>query len=124
LQERLTAAGCEQVYLPEAEVWHYVPTSSCTPAWALHREYRKAITAAIQQDTWYRSSRWFGAPGWLWANLAIALVHRLQAHFVSDEERRFRLRRPYHQYRGFLRGRRLRSSGRALPGGAGQKLSE
>lgn len=39
LQKRLLEDGCQQVFLPEAKGWHYVPRSSCTPAWALQRIY-------------------------------------------------------------------------------------
>lgn len=37
LQEALLHGGVKGVYLPEAEVWHYVPRERCSPEWALRR---------------------------------------------------------------------------------------
>lgn len=115
LQRRLAAAGCQQIYLPQAQVWHYVPKASCTPAWALHRVYRAYFTRMLTQEEPDPGVVWLGAPRWMWRHLASASLRALTAGFSRDPSRRFELKREYYKYRGLVRGAQMRNKdGKAL----------
>ncbi|MEM8598294.1 MAG: glycosyltransferase [Bacteroidota bacterium] len=43
MQRLLRRRGTEQIKVPGARVWHYVPRARCSPAWALHRKYRAGL---------------------------------------------------------------------------------
>lgn len=47
MQNRLRDSGVEQLYVPQARVWHYVPKQRCSPIWALRRVYRYGIARGI-----------------------------------------------------------------------------
>jgi len=40
---RLFEHGIQQVNVPKAMVWHYVPTGRCSPRWTIHRAYRQGV---------------------------------------------------------------------------------
>lgn len=50
MQRRLTERGIVGHYVPDAEVWHYVPQKRCTPAWATQRAYRDGKQAGALYD--------------------------------------------------------------------------
>jgi GT2 family glycosyltransferase len=110
LQRRLLNAGCRQIYVPQAMVWHYVPANSCTPEWALHRAYRNSISRALESDEWSRSRSIFGIPSSLWPRFLRASVKAVVANLLSNEEKRFLFRREFHRCRGYIRGLRMRAA--------------
>lgn len=111
LQRRLMESGCEQMYLPEAKVWHYVPGSACTPRWALHRHYRNSITKAMKPGRFVEGVCWFGVPRYIWHSFCVSSLSALASFMTSDEEKRFAMRRDFYEYRGYIRGLRLRRRG-------------
>ena len=42
MQRRLRDAGARSVFVPTAEVYHYVPVARCSPGWAIRRAYHSA----------------------------------------------------------------------------------
>ncbi len=50
LQVRLVERGCTGVYLPGAQVDHYVPPEHLTVAWARRRRYRQRIAHLLLRD--------------------------------------------------------------------------
>ncbi|MEM7231298.1 MAG: glycosyltransferase [Planctomycetota bacterium] len=50
MQERLLAAGCKNVYVPEARVWHYVPKNRCSEEWLVKRSFRSGVSRGIQES--------------------------------------------------------------------------
>jgi hypothetical protein len=64
MQQRLLEAGHTGRYVPDAEVWHWVPRERCTPRWAFERMYRDGISRGLQDRAAGQSARLFGYPRW------------------------------------------------------------
>jgi glycosyltransferase involved in cell wall biosynthesis len=64
MQKRLLEAGCTGRYVPEAEVWHWIPRERCTPRWAFRRMYRQGIARGLEHGASVQSARLFGYPRW------------------------------------------------------------
>lgn len=43
MQKRMHAVGLKATLVPDAKVWHHVPSSRCSPDWALDRAYRDGL---------------------------------------------------------------------------------
>ena len=43
MHRRLFDYGVQQVDVPEARVWHFVPTARCSPRWIIKRAYRQGV---------------------------------------------------------------------------------
>lgn len=43
MHRRLFDSGVQQVDVPEAMVWHYVPKARCSPRWIIKRAYRQGV---------------------------------------------------------------------------------
>lgn len=89
LQKRLYAREFGRVYLNDAKVWHWVPEERCTPGWAVERQARHAATAAWHRVTNTSAPTLWGAPRWMWRELAIAVWTRLRTALSRDLEVRF-----------------------------------
>lgn len=100
LQRRLLAGGCTPVAIADAMVWHWVPRERCSPAWALHRAQRNAMTRALEEfgDEHHR----FGVPRWLVRSLLEALPGLALAHLTPGAETRFLRRRRFHETVGMI----------------------
>lgn len=48
---RLFEHGIQQVNVPKAMVWHYVPTGRCSPRWTIHRAYRQGVASGYFYGT-------------------------------------------------------------------------
>lgn len=48
MQRRLKEHGVSPILVPDALVWHYVPTRRCTPRWVLGRKYRAGLEAGLR----------------------------------------------------------------------------
>ncbi len=48
MQRRLLKKGFQGIYVPEAMVWHYIPSERCSPDWAIHRGYRQGIARGME----------------------------------------------------------------------------
>ena len=48
MQRRLLEAGLHGRYVPDAEVWHWIPADRCSRRWVLHRAYRDGIKYGLQ----------------------------------------------------------------------------
>jgi len=116
IQDRLLANRCRGIYLPEAEVWHYVPRSRCTPRWTLRRHERIWFTSAMTGNKYNEKPWLFGAPRWMWRRLLWLGMKALAANVIPDAHRRFEAQLLYYQWRGTIRGVRVRHT-REHPGG-------
>jgi glycosyltransferase involved in cell wall biosynthesis len=76
MQARLLGAGAKGRYVPDAEVWHWVPRERCTPRWAFQRMYRDGISRGLQDRDALQSTRIFGYPRWA---LRRAAAHAVRA---------------------------------------------
>lgn len=47
MMRRLIETGRDGVFIPNAEVWHYVPKDRCSKSWLLNRAYRVAVSQGI-----------------------------------------------------------------------------
>ncbi len=109
IQDRLLTAGCRGVYLPEALVWHYVPRQRCTARWTLERMYRIWLTNGLHGDDPVPTGvTWRGLPRWMWRRAAGLGLKALAANLVPNPRRRFEIKKPYYQWRGYMEGLRLR----------------
>lgn len=108
IQDRLLAAGCLAVYLPDVQVWHWVPRERCSPRWTHQRHYRIWLTNGLTETKDHAGSRWRGAPRWMWRRLAQLGLRALAANAIRDPQRRFKVKDQYWQWRGYLDGVRLR----------------
>ncbi len=111
MQQKLLRAGCRLHYLPDAVVWHWVPRSRCTPKWALHRAYRKAITDQLDDrrscETALTGPRWRGAPRWTWKRWLSLAWSSLAASCMTDAHARFFTRLQWHRWRGYQEALRI-----------------
>ena len=62
LQIRLINEGFKALYLPEALIWHYVPSNSCNLQWLKKRYYRIGLTEGELLNADGNISTLFGAP--------------------------------------------------------------
>jgi hypothetical protein len=74
VQRALLARGVVGMWVPAAGVHHWVPTSGCTPRWALARAVRGAMTRAWLEPVDPQVPLVFGAPRYLWRKLAESVV--------------------------------------------------
>ena len=115
IQQRLLAAGCRGVYVPDAEVWHYVPRQRCDTRWLLDRQYRIFLTNGMNETKPLHGATWRGLPRWMWRRLLALRVRAWLAMLIPDPERRFEQRKRYHEYRGYLAGLRMRPATHPSP---------
>lgn len=110
IQDRLLAAGCRGVYIPDAKVWHYVPKVRSSPKWTMRRHERIWFTSALtgQNQEQYQGTRLFGVPRWMWKRLAGLWIKALAANLIVDAQKRFNIQKQYYQWKGTVRGVRLR----------------
>jgi hypothetical protein len=106
LQKRLLAGGCKAIAVNDALVWHWVPRERCTPAWALHRAQRQAMTAVLRDPEKPSNSR--GVPRWLIKELATKLPNLVRSYVTIDAEQRFRRKVEFYSRLGHAQGYRLR----------------
>jgi GT2 family glycosyltransferase len=122
LQDRLCAAGYTPAYVPDAQVWHWVPKDRCTPEWALHRVYRhKASQTMLRQlGKSPRGLRWRNVPAKLWSRLIAARLREAFAIFERDPLFRFRASREVRKLRGQIEGHQLAAAQHSTlePGGS------
>lgn len=74
MQRCLRRAGAQGIFLPDARIWHYVPTDRCTAEWALDRRFRVRYASVLVRADRPR----FGAvPLWLWRQYGWHLLQSL-----------------------------------------------
>lgn len=67
LQQRFLESGAKGIYLPNAVVWHYVPSERCSEEWALDRQFRHGLTyAALFKNENTKVRYFFKIPLWFW----------------------------------------------------------
>ncbi len=106
LQQRMLDAGGRGVYLPDARIWHHVPSADCDFDWARRRQHRTGLT--------------YGVLGWIppegpiptglgggW-RLSVLAAKVAVARFLGwSDQRRAHLEMRFARTRGYLKGRRL-----------------
>ena len=97
------------VYVPGAHVWHHVPPEDCTPAWALHRQYRVWVANGLTEKLDYDGPRWRSVPRWMWRHVLSLRVRALAAGLNPNPENRFQARAMYQQWRGRIRGLQMQA---------------
>lgn len=70
LQERLSALGCDGIFLAAASVEHSVQGEHLTIAWARQRRYRQKLAEALRDPPHYDGPRVLGVPRYLWRAIA------------------------------------------------------
>ena len=91
LQLDLVRNGACAVYVPEATVMHRVPSSKCTPEWALHRSYRNGL----QWGQFYYHNElnnevrtFLGYPSWM-VKLLLKRAAQAAIKFFKSSQKRF-----------------------------------
>jgi GT2 family glycosyltransferase len=112
LQDRLVASGFVPAYVPDAEVWHYVPKERCTPAWALHRVFRHKSSQTMLRELSDPSTtpRIRNVPVKLWSRLLGSSLRAALGAFERDPAVRFRSARELRKLRGQIEGHQLAAS--------------
>lgn len=84
MQKRLVAIGAEQVFVPGAKVWHYVPEERCSKQWVIRRYYRLGTTHGLQKmlNDEYKIFPWWTIKEWA----RYAAVAAKQAAFRNSRE--------------------------------------
>lgn len=106
MQMRLRKTGSKPVYLPEARVWHYVPSDRCSPKWALHRAYRNGLHQGMQLPP-DRATHLFGIPRWQLRQYVRLWRKRVVSSLSISPQKRFEAIYQYRQSCGILKGMRL-----------------
>ena len=79
LQDRLLAMGIDAIYVPDAMIWHYVPSASCNLAWLKTRYFRYGYTDAVLEAQRGPISRGiYGVPLWAIRERVEHALHRLR----------------------------------------------
>jgi hypothetical protein len=104
LQRRMIAMGMSEVYVPGARVWHYVPTTRCSPAWAIERNYRHGVAKGTQRGGDRPAVA--GIPLWILRRYAQGLFRGALDLAMCHAEARFRARHRHAFNRGLLAGAR------------------
>jgi len=106
IQARLIERGLEQVYVPDAKVWHYVPEEHCTPQWTLARHRREGINQGRQYYAAHPEASIFaGYPAWMlryWLKLKLKSV----LYSYRSLQHRFDTEYDLAWHRGFMAGYR------------------
>ncbi|MBT8447998.1 MAG: glycosyltransferase [Gammaproteobacteria bacterium] len=111
MQRRLMQAGVTGHYLPGAMVWHYIPTSRCTPAWILRRAYRRGIEKGRKRDMHDSVPTLMRVPRWMIVDTARKATGALLGQLRGSQREKFiRLFDLYFQC-GELAGIRQRPAG-------------
>lgn len=110
MQQRMLDADFDAVYLPDAQLWHFVPADRCSPAWALGRIERTWYTNGLTSDEHLPGARIAGAPRWMWRRLITLALRAAIAGVTSTGEKRFEKRKAFRQYKGYVRGIRRRDA--------------
>jgi GT2 family glycosyltransferase len=102
MQHRLLARGVRGLFLPDAVVWHYVPSDRSTPQWALERADRKGFAEGVQLAVGRKGRR---APMVIWFDLfkraVFSVIGRLLPSKAKQFGVRFQWRRAVARLRGF-----------------------
>ncbi len=90
MQNRLAAAGCPGIFVPDARVWHWVPANRCSLQWTLKRYYRNGIYHGLQAAQDHRLGCRYTGPFRYFASLSLLTTyHTLRHLFSPPEQRRF-----------------------------------
>jgi hypothetical protein len=107
MQRRLMAAGGIAAYVPGALVYHWVPKTHCSPAFALQRAYRDGIRVGfLNQEKWNTSV--FGYPVGLLKRIIASWVVAKSSRVTADQRSSFENEFVYRHRLGVLKGMRLR----------------
>jgi glycosyltransferase involved in cell wall biosynthesis len=87
MQRRLSDFGVVKVYVPDAEVWHYVPRERCSPKWALLRRYRASLSWSSPPR--YQGPTIGGVPRWMYRELSKKGFHAIGSTMNRDPQVRF-----------------------------------
>ena len=82
MQQRLASRGAQKVFVPDALVWHYVPSERCSAQWALRRRYGGGLEMGAAYV--YNGPRILGYPRWMWRRLA-GTAFRLIWHALARD---------------------------------------
>lgn len=88
IQRRLLQNGVNQIYLPHAVVWHYVPKDRCSTRWALGRAYQHGVESGLSHPPPV-GHYWWGYPRWMIRQLAEQFVIASIYSFNRYPQRRF-----------------------------------
>lgn len=106
MQQALVTIEVTPVYVPKARVWHYVPTSRCSPNWALERAFKNGVTIGLNTDGDASNDVLLGVPRWMLRKRLELSVKALKARLVASPEEAFRVRYNLAQFCGRMRGAR------------------
>lgn len=108
MQQKLIRDGVTARYVHDAVVWHYIPKSRATPAWALRRVFRMGVTAGYDSYGVAAPRTLRGVPFWLIrSTLGLALQWGVSL-FSGDPAARFRTRFKLMDNLGRIQGARRR----------------
>jgi succinoglycan biosynthesis protein ExoM len=117
-QSRLTERGCKGVFLPGADVEHYVPADNLTVAWVRRRRYRHMLARALLAQDTYEGSRIASVPRHLWRSYAEQLIRVLGNRLLRPRtERRVQSELRLTKLRAQIACHRMRARGTTIGGG-------
>ena len=102
MQKRLLSGNVKQQFVPGAKVWHYVPKERCSPAWALKRQYRNAVTDGFQEV--HDDVSLFGIPCWTFKETARSLYMAVRDTVKRRHVDAFASWANVYRYIGIMRG--------------------
>lgn len=108
MQKALRQARIASVYVPEARVWHYVPTERSTPEWVLNRRYRSGIEMGLDAAQGAHSR--FALSLWVTSRIVRTSARSAIVLFDRRPERHFDAAAKRQYNRGLLAGVRYSNS--------------
>lgn len=85
LLEQLINLDQQGIFLPDASVWHHVPSQNVDPSWALQRRYRNGLSKALTLPKPNRTI--YGVPGWLLRDYIKKLSKLLLAYLTGKKKK-------------------------------------
>jgi hypothetical protein len=108
MQIALRQARIASVYVPEARVWHYVPTERSTPEWVLNRTYRSGVSMGLDAAQGAHSR--FALSLWVTSRIVRTSARSAIVLFDRRPERHFDAAAKRQYNRGLLAGVRCSNS--------------
>jgi glycosyltransferase involved in cell wall biosynthesis len=115
MQARLLRRGVSGKYVPDAEVWHWVPKERCSTNWAFRRIYRAGIRRGLDARM-HEAVHVLGFPRWALRRAAERSLRALLCSLHPSDKVRADALRECLLSLGYLKGSRLtRGSGLTHP---------
>jgi len=102
MQNKLREHGYSPRYIPDAMVWHYVPSNRCSERWALERAYQNGLTKGLEDQDDFPTL--FRAPQWMLRKLGTLFFSAVFYSVARNKSAAHKSWYGFHYRRGVIAG--------------------